>query len=180
MPPASVATEPPNAVTARCCGTGPSMSALSAPRIQAGKVNGSECTFSKPAAFSLPSAHATARRWASVPARRCPTSVVSDATKSKAAGSLSALCPSLDAVATTDSEASASVALVVAPTPAASATATTRMRKIPPIEIAPSPIHEWSKSLRAVFNRKTPPTPAGRAAAPVPSARLAAWRRCAG
>ena len=61
MPLASVATEPPNAVTARCCGTGPTISALSAPRIQAGKVNGSECTFSKPAAFSLASAHATAR-----------------------------------------------------------------------------------------------------------------------
>ena len=104
MPLASVATEPPNAVTARCCGTAPTISALSAPRIQAGKVNGSECTFSKPAAFSLASAHATARLWASVPARRCPISVVSDSTKSKAAGSLSAFCPRLDAVTTSDSK----------------------------------------------------------------------------
>src|SRR5690349_6542104 len=75
MPLASVATEPPSAVMARCCGTGPTISALSAPRIQAGRVNGSECTFSKPPAFSLASAHATALLWASVPARRCPISV---------------------------------------------------------------------------------------------------------
>src|SRR5580704_11841940 len=141
MPLASVATEPPNAVTARYGGAGPTISALSAPRIQAGKVNGSECTFSKPAAFSLASAHATARLCASVPARRCPISVVSDSTKSKAAGSLSALCPSVDAVTTNDSEGSVSVALIVAPALAARATATTRMRKILSIQIAPSPIH---------------------------------------
>src|ERR1700730_2177474 len=142
MPLASVATEPPNAVTARCCGTEPTISALSAPRIQAGKLNGSECTFSKPAAFNLVSAHTTARLWASVPARRCPISVVSASTKSKAAGSLSAFCPRLDAVTAKDSVGGASVALIVAPALAARATATTRMRKILPIQIAPSPIHQ--------------------------------------
>src|ERR1700745_197090 len=115
MPLASVATEPPNAVTARCWGTGPTISALSAPRLPAGKVNGSEGPFPSPAASSLAWAHAPARLWASVPARRCPISVVSDSTKSKAAGSLSALCPRLDAVTTNDSEGSASVALIGTP-----------------------------------------------------------------
>src|ERR1700724_814684 len=43
---------------------------------------------------------------------------------------------------TNDSEGSASVALIVAPALAARATATTRMRKILPIQIAPSPIHQ--------------------------------------
>src|SRR5882672_186924 len=151
MPLASVATEPPNAVTARCCGTEPTISALSAPRIQAGKLNGSVCTFSKPAAFNLASAHTTARLWASVPARRCPISVVSDSTKSKAAGSLSAFCPRLDAVTTNDSEGSASVVLIVAPALAARATATTRMREILPIQLLLRLLLR-SKSLRIVFN----------------------------
>src|SRR3984893_10130192 len=154
MPLASVATEPPNAVTARCCGTEPTISALSAPRIQAGKLNGSERTFSKPAAFNLVSAHTTARLWASVPARRCPISVVSDSTKSKAAGSLSAFCPRLDAVTTNDSQGSAPVALIVAPALAARATATTRMRKILSIQIAPSPIYYGLYRSRACSTAK--------------------------
>jgi hypothetical protein len=43
-----------------------------------------------------------------------PISVVSASTKSKAAGSLSAFCPRLDAVTTNDSEGGASVAPIVA------------------------------------------------------------------
>src|SRR5229473_3551323 len=151
MPLTSVATEAPNAVTARCCGTEPTISTLSAPRIQAWKLNGSECTFSKPAAFNLASAHTTARLWASVPARRCPISVVSASTKSKAAGSLSAFCPRLDAVTTNDSEGGASVALIVAPALAARATATTRCARSCPSNCSFAYLLR-SKSLRIVFN----------------------------
>ena len=100
---------------ARCCGAGPTISALSAPRIQAGRVNGSECTFSKPPAFSLASAHATARLWASVPARRCPISVVSDSTKAKEARSSSAFCPRLEAVTASDSSGFAADAFTTPP-----------------------------------------------------------------
>ncbi len=126
------------------------MSALSAPRIQAGKVNGSECTFSKPATFSLASAHPTARLWASVPARRCPISVVSDCTKSKAAGSLSAFCPRLDAVTANELEGNASVALVVVAALAVRA-ATMRVRKICSSSCSFAGL-SWFRSLRVVFN----------------------------
>jgi hypothetical protein len=97
---------------------------------------------------------------------------VSDSTKSKAAGSLSALCPRLDAVTTNDSEGSASVALIVAPALAARATATTRMRKILPIQIAPSPIYYG-------LNRSVSSSTAKNATVKIPAALKIATVRCA-
>jgi hypothetical protein len=60
--------------------------------------------------------------------------VVSDSTKLKAAGSLSAFCPRLDAVAANEAEGSASAA-IVAPALIVSATTAARKRNISLIEL---------------------------------------------
>jgi hypothetical protein len=70
MPLADVATEPPSAVSTRCCATGATMSPLSAPRTQPVIGTGSLWTDSKPAAVSWTIAHSAARASASVAARR--------------------------------------------------------------------------------------------------------------
>ncbi len=82
MPSAGVATLPPSAATTSACGQGATISARASPRIHRCTVTGSVRTLAKPSTCSFCTAHATARASPGEPARRGPTSVVSDRTSS--------------------------------------------------------------------------------------------------
>ena len=74
----------PSAATTSFCGKGETISALSAPRVQTGMVNGSTWTLAKPIAVSRRTAQSRARASASVAASRWPTSVVRPSMMSQA------------------------------------------------------------------------------------------------
>ena len=60
-PPGGVATVPPSPSTTTGCRAGSMISALSTPRTQLGTITRSARTFSRPSAFIVSMAHATAR-----------------------------------------------------------------------------------------------------------------------